>query len=209
MKEYPKTYESVFNDDSLVNNKCKLEEVSTFENVPNISEYGNLIRKTFHSFEMGMFSELVKLYWLFRRFCYFGYHRKNNRGNGIEIDRAFGVFMRYYVGIESRFIFASNGAMGKIASYFNDFFPDLDISNPFETEFKYPFKYMMLEHLVVVYRMPERMDILKKCEADKMSYTEFLDYVLNYIYSYNDEHGYTYELILSHVYQPYVKKMTK
>ena len=64
---------------------------------------------------------------------------------------------------------------------------------------------MTLECLIVVYAMKERMDILNHCERARMKYTQFLDYVINYIYSYNEDVGYQYyNWVVNYTYIPYI-----
>ena len=63
--------------------------------------------------------------------------------------------------------------------------------------------------LVLVYQMDERMDLLKKAEEGKMTYYEFLDFILNYTFCVNDEAGKTiYTFVkprVSNQFPPYVK----
>jgi hypothetical protein len=90
-------------------------------------------------------------------------------------------------------MFTTTFFFNKIITYFDDFFPDFDEHNPFEEPeyFKYPYEYVSTAHLVLVYQMDERMDLLKKAEEEKMTYYEFLDFVLNYTLCVNDDLGKT------------------
>jgi len=202
-KDYPRKYERVFIDK---NKKCKLERVSTYNDIPKSNiEYINLFRKTIKDLQDGYFDNLVKYNWLVRRFCYGGIRRKNFSRNGNFLDGAFGVFMRHFVGFENRFICTYGACGGKIISYFDDFFPNFDEGNPFKEEYKYPYKHITLEYLFVVYQMPERLKILRRAEEQKMLYPKFLDYVLNYILCYNEEHGEKYIFVFSNWLMPYIK----
>jgi len=203
MKNYPKSFEDVFTSDRSIN-KCQMDKVSTDINL-NGDDYRDLMRETYHAFYRDIFDNLVKVSWLSSRFCYDGKNRERKRYNGVYLDSAFGVFMRHHVGVESRLI-TRDHAFYHISSYFPDFFPDFHVLNPFEKKFEYPYKHITLEYLVYVYQMEERMELLAKAEEEKMRYTEFMDYIINYISSYNEELGEQYyEITLSHVYMPYVK----
>lgn len=206
-KKYPKTYENVFTSKRTLN-KCKIEKVSCDVNW-DTPAYCEKVKKAVAMFEVDLFDHLVKIFWLVRRFCYGGINRGARRWNGVYLDSAFGVFMRSHVGIESRMIMWDH-VYSKIGTYLDDFFPDFDVRNPFSEKLEYPFKCMSLECLVVVYKMAERLELLKEGEHQKMSYTQFLDYVINYLNCYNDEVGYKhYTFTLSHVYMPYVRVKEK
>lgn len=211
-KFYPKIYEDVFTAKDRKQNrgikKCKIDKVSTDYDFTT-EEYIGLMQKTIGDFEINFFNELVKIVWLMRRYCYKGKNRTKNRFNGFELDGSFGVFMRYHVGYEHRLI-TRNQISYKLTSYIKDFFPDFNALNPFKdedkSEFEYPYKHISLGFLTVVYQMPERIELLEHAEKNKMKYTEFLDYVLNYIENYNADKGYDYYIFYLHSYNitPYV-----
>lgn len=209
-KKYHREFERVFNDKKLIDKKCNIEKVSTFNNIPStITEYISLYTDIFKDFQNSLFDYLVKYVWLNRRFCYRGYNRKKSRANGVELDRAFGIFMRYFVGFDNRFFSSRDALWARVMVYFDDFFPNFNEGNPFKESYEYPYKYISLEYLVFVYQMPNRLELLKYAERKKMSYTKFLDYVLNYISCYNEEHGETYLFVFSHVVMPYIKVLKK
>jgi len=205
-KRYDREYEKVFTNEKVIKKRCKLEEISSFNNVPkDNTEYIGLLRETIGGMQKEVFDYMVKYMWLVRRFCYKGKRRKNLSANGIHMDGAFGVFMRNFVGFEGRLMLNTFGSGGKIAGYLDDFFPNFDEGNPFEEHYEYPYKNITLEHLILVYQMPERLDLLNDAENAKMSYTKFLDFVLNYISCYNEEHGEEYIFIFSSAFMPYIK----
>jgi len=53
------------------------------------------------------------------------------------------------------------------------------------------------------------MELLKRGEEKQMSYVEFLDYALNYVLNYNEEHGERYAVILANSCSPYIKDKKK
>ncbi len=207
MKQYPKTYELVFSDCKKIDRKCKLEKIKTYNDIPKSNiEYIQLFKNTIKKFHKDFFDSLVKYTWLTRRFCYDGKRRKKIMGNGTYSDSAFGVFMRNYVGYDNRSIMI-NSYSGRITSYFDDFFLNFDEGNPFEEEYAYPYKFISIDYLLLVYQMPERLEILQYAEDNKISYVKFLDYILNYISCYNEEHGEVYIFILTskNVGFPFIK----
>lgn len=204
-KKYSREYERVFTGDELILKKCNVNDVTVFNDVLSIVDYQNKFKETVKDFYSNSFDNLIKMVWLSGKFCYRGFKRKTGVSNGTQNDRAFGVYTRHFIGYDNRFVMGSLGPFCKVASYFEDFFPNFHEGNPFEEEYKYPYKHMTLECLVVVYKMPERLDLLAEGEKEKMSYTEFLDYVLNYINCYNAEHGDKYIFAFSYVFMPYIK----
>ena len=205
-KNYKRKYEKVFSDMDVVEKKFKIDRVSSFNNIPGgLDEYMGALRDTINGMHNSVFDHLVKYIWLTRRFTYDGKRRKNFFRNGIYMDRAFGIFMRSYVGFENRFIMSTYASGGKIASYFDDFFPNFDNGNPFKEDYRYPYKNITLEYLMLVYQMEERLGLLEFAEEKGMSYTTFLDFVINYISCYNEEHGEKYIFVFSSTFMPYVK----
>jgi hypothetical protein len=57
---------------------------------------------------------------------------------------------------------------------------------------------MNLECLYLVYQMPEKMELIEHGENSKMSFSIFVDYVINYISCYNEEHSNTYRFRMMH-----------
>ncbi len=189
MKIYPKTYEDVFRS-KRTSNRCDIDKVcvdSCAGYTDSVDVYSMDLHNEIKKLQIETFSQLVKIEWLYRRFRYEGVRRKN-RSNGHRIDRAFGIFMRNYVGYDPKLL-SLNRAHRIVAEYLDDFFPDFNSGNPFEIKFEYPYKYMNFECLVLVYRMEERMELLKIGEDQQMRYVDFLDYIINYIMSYNEEYG--------------------
>lgn len=188
-KNYPKEYEDVFTDPRPLK-KCNIDLVGCGKDMPT-EAYQSLLSKTFREFELEMFKQLVRVEWLFRQFRYDGLRRQRFLASGRGIDGAFGVFMRHYVGYDNRLI-RTSFVLNKVATYLDDFFPNFEDSDPFNEDLKYPYEYMNFECLVLVSKMPERLDLLRVGEDKKMGLTKFYDYVINYISCYNEEHGQKY-----------------
>jgi len=181
-KNYKKNYEDVFSSERFLSG-CKPERVSIFGDM-NIDKYIKLFKEEMGGLEKELFDRLVKICWLFKQFQYGDYRRKNLGRNNRYIDKAFAIFMRYYVGHESRTVWPYR----KVMYYMEDFFPNFLLGDPFKQEHKYPYKYMTFADLTLVYQMPERMELLKYGEAKKMQRVDFIDYIINYIMCYGEEH---------------------
>lgn len=210
MKMYPREYELVFSGDAITRKKCDLNLVSTLDNIPSsVDEYVSLFSDSARLFDRQLFDFIVKYKWLINRFKYKGKHRKKARNNGIQLDAAMGIFYRNHVGFDSRFYFGGLSPWSKLLTYLPDLFPDFDQLNPFETPLELPYKNNTLSHMLYVYQMDERLELLAESEKRGMSYAEFLDYVLNYSLCYNDEHGDKYVFIFSAGFQPYIKNLAR
>ena len=185
-KEYPKTYEDVYTNERALS-VCRLEHIS-FDHELTATEYKGIMNNFLHESSTQMFDISIKYYWLQRRFFYFKKRKKRTNRNDQRTDAAYGMFLKYYVGHSQRFI-TSRSLHGNITTYFEDFFPDFDKDNPFlnPEKYKFPYKHITIEFLPIVYQMPERLELLDIAEKNKMSYIKFLDYVINYVYSCNEE----------------------
>lgn len=200
MKEYEKEYENYFTNEELSSKRCKMEDVGVTDGIV-LDEYAGKMRKEIIDFQKSIFDHLVKIAWLTRKFTYKGQKRTFERGDGYaerggsssEAHRAFTVFLRNYIKCE-RYLLFGGRELSHICSYFDSFFPDFDSSNPFLATYVYPYQHMTLECLLLVRKMPERMELLAIGEARGMDYPRFGDYVFNYALCYNEEHGDTYAL---------------
>lgn len=194
-KNYPQKYEPYATREDKLRAYCSIDKVSAFKDIPgNTTIYLQLFQDTIRKFHKDIFDNMVKIEWLKRRFTYKGEHRVNNNRRG-KIDASYGIFMKYYVGVEMRTIYTSGEWTNRLTKYFDEFFPNFNEGDPFKEEYLYPFEYMTLDCLLLVNRMPMRMDLLKQGELQKMVYPEFLDYVINWYKCYNEEYGETYEII--------------
>ena len=207
MKKYRKTYEDVFTSERRLK-YCKIDNVSNNIDISE-KEYRKKMSDLFKDQQNKTFDFLVKYYWLSRRFCYDGKLRSKFSKNGYKLDRPYGIYLRHFVGVDSRLIVSRLN--GRVISYFDEFFPDLDAENPFKKKFRYPYKYMNFECLSLVYAMPERLELLKEGERKRLKYTEFIDYVYNYACSVNEERGeVVFGLIFSYKTNcPYVRYYPK
>lgn len=189
-KEYEKEYEDVYTSENAVS-KCDIALIGT-DNGWTVSEYKKIFEEEIRRSYMNIFNMIVRYYWLQRRFFYkYKTWKKDKLNyNGYITDNAYSIFLKNYIGINHR-VLTGNAFFGKICSYFNDFFKDFDKYSPFENPEKYefPYKHVTLDFLLLVYQMKERINLLDIAETRKMSFAQFSDYVLNYIFCYNQEYG--------------------
>lgn len=207
MNHYEDTYEKVFTEQEIF--KCDINKVSPFNNVPlNTTLYINKFKDEMKAFEIDTFNHLVKITWLMRRFCYDHVRRIKHSANGFYLDAAYGLFVRNFVGYDTKFIHSNGTSLVKIITYIDDIFPTLNEGNPFEEVYEYPYKIVTFSHMVLAYQMECRMELLDYAEKNKLTYVEFLDYVINYINCYNDDvDKIKYKFIFSSRFMPYIKKM--
>lgn len=198
MKEYDKKYEDYpileYNWRSGKRIKCDIKKVSNRREL-DVDQYILRIKEAAWDLEKEFFSKAVKLLWLIDQFGYKDKFRSRvavkKDSPGRIFEAALASFLQYYVGMDNR-LFSQSEPMSIIRSYLNDWFPNIRHDNLFESDIKYPYKYMNLGCAAFVHRMPERMELLKIGEERKMMFNDFVNYVVNYIFCYNEEHGETY-----------------
>ncbi len=194
-KNYPQKYEPYATREDKLRCYCVIDKVSAFNDVPgNTAIYLKMFRDTLKKFHEEIFNNMVKIEWLKRRFCYGGEHRVEDNQRG-RMDAHYGIFVKYYVGAEMKKFYTSGEWANRLTKYFDDFFPNFNEGNPFVDNYRYPFEYMSIDCLLLVNRIPERMNLLKYGESQKMEYPQFVDYVINWYKCYNEEEGETYELL--------------
>lgn len=208
MKEYPKVYENSYSGNQKIN-KFQYSRDKVSNDIMSQHEYVDRFKKQMERYEEELFDSLVKAIWLAKRYCYDGKNRSKLRSNGYYLDKSFSLFMRDDVGYPMKEI-SCNPMMNHIIGYFYDFFPDFDAMNPFENPeyYEFPFNNLTFSHLNFVYQMKkERMELLNKAEKEKMGVSEFYDYVINYIKSYNDDTDNEdyYNVMHSSQLLPYIK----
>lgn len=207
MKIYPKTFESVFSEDTR--KKFDFSKVSTKD--IDIDKYIKDFSGLLKGFSYNLFDFYVKVIWLKKKFCYQDKQISIDGSTGGNVDYAFTRFLRRIVGGDIQFL-TKDFLYTKVISYFKDFFPGFDDGNPFENiEFyKFPFKNITMDFLAVVYQMEDRIELLKYAEEQKMTYATFLDFVINQIYSINEELGRDkYLFIITRRCQNYIKNTDK
>lgn len=206
MKVYPKTFENVFTSDRALF-RCKLEEVKIL-GFESTSDYIAFARKELRSLLEGYWRSVVRASWLFLKFTYKGQGRPRLYSNDTNVDAAFAVFHKQHVGVDIKAFARSAPHFNKLFDYFVEYYPEFKTRNPFtEPEYyKFPYKNISIDHMITVYQMPERVEILAYIEEHPMNFNEYLDWVINYINSYNEEKGENiYEFYTGKEAIPYVR----
>jgi len=151
--------------------------------------YQGSFEKFFKDMSKETFMQYVKYFWFQRKYIFRGYSKKKYMGNCWVTDLSYAFFCRHYLGTNHT-VFLKSFMFFKILTYIQEWYPDIDDHDPaVEPEYyKWPFENITIDFLTVVYQMPERMDILRLVDERNMSYLEFLDYVVNYVYVFNSKH---------------------
>jgi len=190
MKRYPQIFEQIFSEDRTSSRtKLNLDEITLGD--MELNEYVDLSRDFLNEVYSNLFTYTIKLSWLRRKFSYYG--RKTTlpmNKNSLLSGLAFTKLLRRNVGKDIQIITKSK-YFAKLETYFEELFPDLMDSNPFKypNKFKFPFKYISADYLIVVYQVKDRIELLKIAEKEKMSFAVFLDFVINHVYCVNEALG--------------------
>jgi len=187
MRHHPKVYEDVFSSD-VPTNKEKLKIEKLIIRDMGVDIYTSYFHDFLQNFYSRLFLDCVKLSWLRRKFGYSGMRmRVPIYKNSPLLQNIFTKFLRRHVKNDIQIITKGKFFQKLETYYFDVLFPGFDDGNPFENPnyYSFPFKNISMEFLLVVYQMDDRMFLLKEADENKMSYANFLDYVLNHILSEN------------------------
>lgn len=202
VKFYPKRYEDVCRFDTWEKRKqhvtasgCSVDEL--------IAKFRSFYKEAYAS----LFDMIVKQVWLEQHVSYKNWRRTRRRGNCLEFDLAYGQFMKIAVGASQRVLTASV-CFTPVATYLIDFFPEFLFHDPFKNpeKYKYPYEHVTLDFLVFVHQMDNRFKLLSEAEERGMSYAEFINWVYNWAFCYNEDTGKEiYQLRCGHNNWPYIK----
>ena len=214
MQNHHKQYEDLFTIDCKGNlTPLGMEKVS-IEGM-NFNQYISLFGNLLNEFYSDLFLNCVKIAWLRRKFKYKGKKIKFPiYNNSLYIQSVFVKLLRRFVGHDIQ-ILTKGPFYSKLEShYFDKLFPGFEEGNPFTNPdyYKLPYKNITLEYLTVVYQLDDRFDLLKEADEKKMSFSTFLDYVLNYTFCENERLGFErYRLYqdIGRVRPYFVKDFTK
>jgi hypothetical protein len=189
-KEYPQIYEKVFTSEeclkTLIPDRCSTDYPGGFE------PYAEKFREFFKDFTKLFWLKMAEYYWLQVRFIYEGIRKKTHLRMGIRTDSAYSTFIKNFVGSNYQ-IFVSLIFFRTVSTYFREIY-GLEATkweSPYEfpEKYQFPWKNITLAHMFLVYQMDERLELLKIADERKMSFYEFLDFIINYINCVNDEEG--------------------
>ena len=212
MKVFPKgmlDYEKVYTNEKYLSrfDISRLQKPDGFEDT---KEYRDNLKDFLTTKSISRWSDIVQTEWMLSNFKY--YNKRNKTiSKYVNSHIALSIFTKEFVGLGYNFL-TSPYYFNKIKSYFVDFYPDFYKNNPFKNpkKYMYPYKYISLDYLLVVYQMPERIEILKYADEHKMSFGVFLDFIINYIGKCNDTEEENVFLFMRPDYCPvYVKYLKK
>lgn len=188
MKEYDKTFEDYFSAERSLQycDPTKIE-IGGFE---SLSEFTGFFKEFLFKTNAELWIMTVKLVWLFNKFTYRKKRRTKLHANGHIIDRAFSLYIRQYVGFDTRCITRSP-FFYRFQSYFKDFFPEFNENNPFTNPelYQIPYKTLPPDLLAVVFMMPIRLELLEKLNTYGLPYNQAMDWLVNWVLSENESLG--------------------
>lgn len=206
MKQYPKTYENVYDFEKAAK---RLEPVSSTLGSPEALANG--YRAVFRSASREIFDQVVKYYWLERQFVYKGKRKTKRTANSFEMDHAYGTFLRVVAGGDQKFL-TQNKTFEIITMYVAELFPDILDHNPFTDadHFKYPFEHVTIDQMMLVYQVHNRMELLRYSDKEKMTFAQFFNWAINWVFSYNEEQNKEiYQLSVFKRLWPTIKRVGK
>jgi hypothetical protein len=187
MKHYPKEYQDLM---GLNRDPFLLRQVSSIDF--ELQEYGDMFRDFIMTSDRAVFMMYVKYAWLAAHFVFKGEPRVRRSSNGWGSDRAYSVYLKKEIGL-SQLPLTQNQTCTAVSTYLNEFFPDFMEHDPFKEPeyYAYPYKNISLGHLVFVYQMNNRLEVLEEADNRGMNYTDFCNWITNWALCYNDEVGRT------------------
>ena len=222
MKEYTKQYENYYQS----------VHTQRLWNLDN-ADYGGYTKEEFAALYRKMLVDYFNSSWITTvRNCWLAYKFRNkNRVTAGELLRSnydpsikkaskhkgftkdasipYALFPRHVLGMD-RTSFAESFVTRHLTPFIFQLFTKEELlsSDPFlhPEDYKFPFEHVTIDFLMPVYQMQERLDLLKIAEDRKMAWEVFMDYLLNYIHCYNDEHGSdVYTLVKRYPFPHYVR----
>jgi hypothetical protein len=191
MRVFPKEmldYEKVYThaDSYRLFSLSSMKKPDKFE---NLNEYIKALRIFIFKKSSNYWMDLVEAHWMFSSYKYHPPRYKIAK-NYKRMLTSFNLFMRRNVGT-GYYFFTNSIFFRRIPSYIDEIFPDFFNDNPFTNpeKYSYPFKNIDMDYLLVVHQLPERLDILKYADENKLPFDEFLDFVINYIGKSNEVLG--------------------
>jgi len=187
MRHHKKTFENVYSED-VPKSSSRLKWENLAADGMELDEYISLFKGFLTDWYKDLFFQCVKLSWLRRRFVFCG--KKTilpMYKNSLAANLAFLKLVRRYMGRDLQII-TKTTVFQKLELYFDEFFPLFEEKNPFEDPdyYKFPYKNISIDFMMVVYRLDDRLELLKEADKKDMSFAVFLDYVINHVFSENE-----------------------
>lgn len=184
-----KEYESIYEDVVKLTEKERRVAASAKINFPKGTDYETIQRyadEHAHQNTNEIFLRFIKARWLNESFRKARQGRSQKPGLSISTRR---VMYHEKVGHEMQHYMLYTPHW--LSVYLNDWFPKILVSNPFTTpeDYEFPYKHVTLEFLFVVHMMHQKYELLQIAEDRKMTYMNFVNYVINHALCYNDDHN--------------------
>lgn len=190
MKQYPKFYEDICTPLTTTGKRKTI--IDSIEPVSgSINTLTGHYKSFFRESDIVLFNMIVRYLWLENQIVINGVRKTCSADIGVTHNWAYGYFIRAVVGADYRH-FTQALFFKVVALYIKELFPDFLKHNPFTEPgyYTYPFKNISIAHMAFVYYMfDERVEILRMADERAMSYCDFTNWVVNYIFCYNDEIG--------------------
>lgn len=153
-------------------------------------EYAAIFKKIGKSVNNDMWRMVVEYVWIGAFFVYQKKRRRNLFANGFFGDTAYAYFTRHIINVPN-IVFSKSKFFFELASYLGEIYPNLLLESPLENpkRYKFPYPHLTVDHLLLVYQIPERLDLLHLAEKRRMNYGQFFDFVVNHVSSINEAAG--------------------
>jgi hypothetical protein len=202
MKIYPKRYENVFKEKIPKEVEDKISAVDS-----TLDELIKKYREFYAWSDRAVFEIMIKQTWLEMQLVFDGKRRLKKRRNGIRFDWIYGFFAKTMVGVAPKQI-TQTSVYTALSTYIKDFYPEFLEHNPFENPeyYKFPYENIGISHLTYVHMVHNRLELLEYAEEKSLGYAQFVNWVTNQVFCYNDEVGKdVYVLFSARDMWPYLK----
>lgn len=191
MRVFPRDmmdYEKVYTSPKYLA-RFNIERLQKPDGFKDINEYRNSLRYFLLRKSIQLWDDIVQTEWMLSKFKYLC-HDKKRVSKYANAHVALNIFTKENVGMGFSYL-TSTFYFLKIKSFFKEIFPDFSKGDPFKNpeKYAYPFGNISIDYLLLVYQMPERMDLLKHASKKNMTFGVFIDFVINYIGKCNDMDG--------------------
>lgn len=217
---FPRKYRHFFSDPERGLGNCRPLYISIaapynklmahVDKVP-LENYMADLRDLFKKHDRELYDFYVKFIWIRSRFGYLNSKIKNDdRDRGARTG--FALFLNKYVGIERRNYLVHDPISTALKRFLPEFYPGYyEMRNPLKENLEFPFKNLMLSHLIPVREMDEATGLLQYADSKNLGINDFMDFLANWTACYNEKYGEKYRMeVRPQSKMPvYVRNLTK
>lgn len=203
MKMYQKVYEDLMRDSKFWQNSSVDSAHGTLEELT--TQFQDFLNKTYRDLHHIALCYL----WLEKQLLFNGERRIRRFRSAKSFDVLFARYMNEMVGRDQATLTRSRWFQLTAAIAW-EFYPDFFKHNPFENPeyYQWPYEYVGLDFLQMVYQMDEKKELLDYAEKKRMKFRDFKNWVTNYALCYNDEQGeIKYEVTVGNDRMVYIRKV--